>query len=441
MIIANQNVNDDDLAVRLSALHEKSVGFNPLVIRATNLDVERDALIHSFRSPRDDDIRDFPGMADFLQSGIDNDTIKDFAENKGDFAKRNFGGIYKLEILMRAMLNAAHRPALKRELEKLGDPAQRLTQEQMNALKATVKSFMQEVFSRAHAVVCTFVVAQALVKRDYFRPVAVLVDEASREHESLIRYVQLGIDPLVVILTGDHRQDKPYSATTNVNVKNKNEALASHFNVFLNQYLTPLPQRMMEEAPQHVVFLRDNFRQRGGLQELASQLFYDGKMRTPFDRLDPDPLSLLWHNFGQELINENRKRRRDADVDKDKAEEFLTGNRVTMICESTRQTRGRSSINQIQARLAVDMAAKIHQSGIPGTNSGRPEICIITPYAAQVTEIKSLRRASPQKLCKLISVRTQSNVVQKPADWDTPADAPQQSESGNDDGGWPDSRW
>lgn len=31
--------------------------------------------------------------------------------------------------------------------------------------------------------------------------------------------------------------------------------------------------------------------------------------------------------------------------------------------------------------------------------------------------------------------------TQEPADWDTPADAPQQSASGNGDGGWPDSRW
>lgn len=115
---------------------------------------------------------------------------------------------------MRAMLNAGHRPALRREPEKLGDLAQRLTQEEMNALKATIKSFMQEVFSRrAHAVLGTFVVAQALMDRKYFRPVAVLVDEVSREHEFLIRYIQLGIDPLFIILTGDHRQDKSFART------------------------------------------------------------------------------------------------------------------------------------------------------------------------------------------------------------------------------------
>lgn len=288
----------------------------------------------------------------------------------------------------------------------------------MNALKATVKSFMQQVFSRAHAVICTFVVAQALVNRDYFRPVAVLIDEASREHESFIRYVQLGIDPLVVFLTGDHRQDKPYASSADIKVKDKNQVLAAHFNIFLGQYLTPLPQRMMKQVPQRVVFLPDNFRQRDRLQELASQLFYDGKMRSPFDPLYPDALTLTWHNFGQELVKENRKRRKDNDVDRDKAEDFLTGNRVTMICESTRQTRGVSSINQVQARLAVELAAKIHQSGIPGSTGGRPDICIITPYAAQVTEINSfLRLASSKELCKeLISVRTQSNATG--GEWD-----------------------
>ncbi|KAG6368221.1 hypothetical protein INS49_002422 [Diaporthe citri] len=137
----------------------------------------------------------------------------------------------------------------------------------------------------------------------------VLTDEACREHEALIRYVQLGIDPLFIILTGDYRQDMPYAASMNVNVKDKNEMLASHFNIFLNQYLTTLPQHMMEQVPEHVVLLSDNFRQQGGLQELASQLFYDGKMRTSFDPLDADALTLTWHKFGQELVNENRKRR------------------------------------------------------------------------------------------------------------------------------------
>lgn len=265
MIIDNQNVNGDDLASRLSETHQQAVGFKPLIIRATNLGVERDALIQTFRSPRDDDVREVPGMAEFLQPGIDNDTIADFADDKGEFNKRKFGGIYKLEILLRAMLRAGHRPALKRELEKLGDPNRHLTREEMNALKATVKLFMQAVFSRAHAVICTFVVAQALVNRDYFRPVAVLVDESSREHESLIRYVQLGIDPLFIILTGDHRQDKPHASSINVNAKDKNAVLASHFNVFLEQYLVPLPQRMVNQVPGHVAFLSENFRQRGGL--------------------------------------------------------------------------------------------------------------------------------------------------------------------------------
>lgn len=104
MILADQNVNGDDIASRLSRDHQKTLGFKPLIIHATNLDVERDALIHSFRSPRDDDIRDVPGMVDFLDAG--------------DFANRKFGGIYELEIVLRAMLAAGHRPALKRELPR-----------------------------------------------------------------------------------------------------------------------------------------------------------------------------------------------------------------------------------------------------------------------------------------------------------------------------------
>lgn len=88
-----------------------------------------------------------------------------------------------------------------------------------------------------------------MVNHGYFRPVVVLVDEASREHEALIRYVQLGIDPILTILTRDRFQDKPHASSLNVNAKDEDEALAAHANIFLNQYLTPLSHRMMEQAP------------------------------------------------------------------------------------------------------------------------------------------------------------------------------------------------
>lgn len=73
--------------------------------------------------------------------------------------------------------------------------------------------------------------------------------------------------------------------------------------------------------------------------------------------------------------------------------------------------RGLSSVSTVQAQLAVDSAAPVHQSHIPGSDGiSRPRICIITPYSAQVDEIKSrLRDALGKELCRdLIEVRSQS---------------------------------
>ncbi|KAG6368219.1 hypothetical protein INS49_002420 [Diaporthe citri] len=84
---------------------------------------------------------------------------------------------------------------------------------------------------------------------------------------------------------------------------------------------------------------------------------------------------------------------------------------VASRCNSTATKRGLNSVSTVQARLAVDYAARIHQSQIPGSDGiSRPRICIITPYSAQVDEIKArLREASDKELCRdLIEVRTQA---------------------------------
>lgn len=76
------------------------------------------------------------------------------------------------------------------------------------------------------------------------------------------------------------------------------------------------------------------------------------------------------------------------------------------------------SVNPDQARLAVEIAAKIHQANLPGMDDQRAEICIINPYAGQVEELRNAtRRLSDAEICKeRVSIRTQTSATG--GEWD-----------------------
>lgn len=412
MIIANQNVNGDDAAALMQATLNDELHLDELIIRVTNLDIERKALKKGFRPERGDDFRTTPTLADLVHMGIDSDKLDAFATRSGDFAPGKHGGIWKIENIMRQRLMQGEKPALMRQLQRLSNPADVFSQEEMKALDTSIREFMKQILSEARVVICTFVVAQTLIHKELYNPAVVLIDEASREPELLVRWAQTAISTHLLILTGDYRQDQPF-------VSGRYTRNKDHANVFLPQLLTPMSKRIMTERPDCVVFLSENRRQQGGLHEIASDIIYDGNMRTIYDPRYPSQLASTYHAFAQGLIRRMRIAKKDRDVGRGKVAEYLTGNRVTLVCNSSATKRGLSSASTIQARLAVDYAALIHQSQIPGSDGiTRPRICIITPYSAQVDEVKTLlRRASPKELCHdLIEVRTQTSATG--GEWD-----------------------
>lgn len=412
MIIANQNVNGHEAAKLMQKSLNDELKFDELIIRVTNLDLERKALKNGFRPQHDDGVRHTPGLADFVHMGIDSAKLNAFAARTGDFAPSKHGGIWKIENIMRQRLVEGERPALMRELQRLSNPADIFSQEQMQELDTSIREFMKQILNEARVVICTFVVAQTLIHKELYNPAVVLIEEASREPELLVRWAQTAMSTRLLILTGDYRQDQPFISGRYTRDKD-------HANVFLPQLLTPLSKRIMTERPDCAVFLSENRRQQGGLHEIASDIIYDGKMRTIYDPRYPSQLASTYHAFAQDLIRKMRIASKGRDVKKGRVAECLTGNRVTLVCNSPVAKRGLSSASAIQARLAVDYAALIHQSQIPGSDGiTRPRICIITPYSAQVDEVKTLlRRASPKELCHdLIEVRTQTSATG--GEWD-----------------------
>lgn len=404
LIIANQNINGDDAAQLMHNVLNKELQFDELIIRVTNLDLEQKALKKSFRPDTDNGVRQAPGMADIIHSGIAPAKLAAFANRTGEFAPRKHGGIWTLEGILRQKLEEGAKPALMRQLQRLSNPADVMTKEERMALDNTIKEFIKAVLAEAKVVICTFVVAQSLAHKNLYKPEVALVDEASREPELLIRWAQTALSIRLLILTGDYRQDQPFA----LGRYTKEEKMK---NIFMPQLLTPMTQRVMEERPDCAVFLSTNRRQHGGLEEIASDIFYDGTMRSAYDSRDPSQLAYTYHLFGQELVRDMRAICKDKEVSKGKVAEFLSGNRVTVICNSSMVKRGLSSVSEIQARVALDYAALVHQSHIPGADGmSRPKICIITPYSAQVDEIRSqMRGLSDKELCHdLVEVRTQT---------------------------------
>ncbi|KUI53191.1 hypothetical protein VP1G_00801 [Cytospora mali] len=86
MIIANQNINGDDLAARLNQIHRDDNQHPIGMIKVNNLDTERDELIRAYGPQRDVDFHEGITMADILDAGNDDETLDDFVARKGDFA-------------------------------------------------------------------------------------------------------------------------------------------------------------------------------------------------------------------------------------------------------------------------------------------------------------------------------------------------------------------
>ncbi|ROW00115.1 hypothetical protein VSDG_03464 [Cytospora chrysosperma] len=364
MIIANQNINGDDLAARLDHIHQ-DIQCPIAIIKVNNLDNERDQLIRRYTPRHGDEIEQDISMADMLDVGIDDSSLAEFATGKGKFAPCRHGGVYRLEAIMRAKLNSGENAALERDLRRMADPDQPSSHELYKSVRKSIDQMIKDILNDADVVVCTFAVAYGLCNRKLFQPIVVYIDEASREHEANIRWAQIALDPQMIICAGDYRQDKPFCLTANSG--QQEEDIKTHFNPFAAQFMTPLSQRMMASVPNRVAFFKVNHRQMGGLQELPSALFYHDTITTPHDIMNMDDITSMWEEYTIKLVTDNRKSRKPKDVRVDRsAREKPSGNRVTWVCTSSQKLVGTSPINHAQAIIAVEQAAKIHQAGIPG---------------------------------------------------------------------------
>lgn len=119
---------------------------------------------------------------------------------------------------MKAYLRKHKFANLRGELERLRND--HLTAENMKALKQSIRKLIKHVLSYTDIVVCTFHMTQTLYHKQLFNPQVVWIDEASRENEVQINFVQLQLAPLPLILTGNTEQEPPFCLSTSVSPNN-----------------------------------------------------------------------------------------------------------------------------------------------------------------------------------------------------------------------------
>ncbi|KAJ4415937.1 hypothetical protein N0V82_007058 [Gnomoniopsis sp. IMI 355080] len=163
-------------------------------------------------------------------------------------------------------------------LEELVKALENTPSDDLMALRNSVaQQVYNDTLDNADFVATTPVTASKF-SHVFFSPTLVIFDEAPHARDlSLLISVAL-FEPHAWILTGDHRQSKPFVGS---------------FGKDCNKYVNQLRVSVMERAhkkDKNMTSLLINHRASGNLQELASKLFYDSKM---LPAKDPDQLGAI----------------------------------------------------------------------------------------------------------------------------------------------------
>ena len=131
MIIANQNINGEDLARELDLLY-RDIGHPIAIVKVNNIEHEREALIRRYRFHKDE--TDKITMIDMMDAGVDDQTLKDLASGSRVFGDRKKGGVFRLDAILCSMLENGEELTLLRELEALRSPIAVFNDERMRRL-------------------------------------------------------------------------------------------------------------------------------------------------------------------------------------------------------------------------------------------------------------------------------------------------------------------
>lgn len=241
----------------------------------------------------------------------------------------------------------------------------------------------QVVLKKAEVIFTTPVGAAKLARiaPGCFQPDLIFCDDASAFRPLATQIPLVHYKPLCWILLGDHRALKPFVQTTYGSRQNSN--------MYDKQLQTSMLERayIMQEQRHELLV---SHRARGGLTQLASELFFDGKLRSalPADDLTRGFLSMLG-----EIVSDRE----------------LAVPRLLLHVEGdygAYKPRGSSSWQcpehlslgmMIVERIVLDQIST--QPSLIGPTDKQPaSVLVLTPYVSQVKEYKIAIRALYNRL-------------------------------------------
>jgi regulator of nonsense transcripts 1 len=261
----------------------------------------------------------------------------------------------------------------------------------MSLLRASLISLYSEVLNQADFIATTPVTAPRL--HGTFNPDIVIFDECAHARELSTMISLAYFNPKAWFFVGDHRQTEPFVGT-------------------YSKYAPQLKMSTMERADKAEAVsyqLLVNHRAYGGLERLASGLFYDGAMRSEKegDELLPPSVKHLRHWLstlatGNKLLGDLRVPRL-----------IVSGWR------GSEEQQGTSSWNpKHQEFIMKQVDALLHDRAFVQIDSSEPgTIMILSPYKAAVQHYEgSIKRLPTRQMKRRVQVRTVDTAQGQEAD-------------------------
>lgn len=143
---------------------------------------------------------------------------------------------------------------------------------------------LHDIVAMADCVVGTMSILLSFRNKTLIDPIAIFVEEAGQMHEADAQgHLHVFPSTEAWVFTGDPRQVLPFLASKFSTVPKDDDA--RHSTNLLNSHAPALQvsfkERFSRQRPDDVTYLKINHRVEGGLEELASEFGYSGKMESP----------------------------------------------------------------------------------------------------------------------------------------------------------------
>jgi regulator of nonsense transcripts 1 len=264
-------------------------------------------------------------------------------------------------------------------------------QEDMRTLRRSLIHLYHEVLTQADFIATTPVAAPRL--RNVYKPDIVIFDECAHARELSTMISLAYFDPKAWFFVGDHRQTEPFFE-------------ARHCQYALQMKMSTMERAARNDAVTYQLLV--NHRAYGGLERLASDLFYDGAMRSNKEGNEVLPESVIYLRRCLSKLAEGNHLQGD-----------LRTPRLIVSCPGAFSVQPwKSSWNPKHHEFVMKQVGLLldDRSFLQVDSSDRGTIMILSPYRAAVQKYEGAVKQFPSDLRQRVQVRTVDTAQGQEAD-------------------------